>query len=173
MNTSATINGVPVTDPVALAMASVGLGAILLILLAYWVLLVIARWKMFTKAGEAGWKSIIPIYADYIGFKLWWDTKNFWIYLVSFVVYTIAYSVVTVTVNGATTNVDLGSSNPVLTLVAGVAGIVVVIWTVRYCLKTVKAYGKGTGMGILMIIFPNIISLILGFGKAEYQGPQK
>ena len=35
-----------------------------LIGLAVFVLTVIARWKIFTKAGEAGWKSIIPIYSE-------------------------------------------------------------------------------------------------------------
>lgn len=33
-----------------------------LFMLAWYVLQVIAQWKIFTKAGEAGWKSIIPIY---------------------------------------------------------------------------------------------------------------
>lgn len=26
------------------------------------ILLIVAQWKIFTKAGEKGWKSIIPIY---------------------------------------------------------------------------------------------------------------
>ena len=42
-----------------------------------WVLLVVAQWKIFTKAGEDGWKSIIPIYNMYITFRIagrngWW-----------------------------------------------------------------------------------------------------
>ena len=49
--------------------ASVGLAAIgsmliisLIILLVVAVLQIVAMWKIFTKAGEAGWKSIIPVY---------------------------------------------------------------------------------------------------------------
>lgn len=34
------------------------------------VLQIIAMWKIFTKAGEAGWKSIIPIYNLVILFKI-------------------------------------------------------------------------------------------------------
>lgn len=172
MNTNATINGVAVTDPIALAIAGMGIVTMLALLLAFWVLLVVARWKMFTKAGEAGWKSIIPVYADYIGFKLWWDTKNFWIFLVSLIVYSIAHGMLQIGINDTTLNVDF-SSNPFLLLLSAVAGIVLLIWIVRYCLKTAKAYGKGTGMGVLMIFFPNIITLILGFGSAKYVGPQK
>ena len=35
-------------------------------ILAVYILLIVAWWKIFTKAGEAGWKSIIPIYNIYI-----------------------------------------------------------------------------------------------------------
>ena len=34
------------------------------------ILSLIAMWKIFTKAGEAGWKAIIPIYNSYILFKI-------------------------------------------------------------------------------------------------------
>ncbi len=51
-----------------------GAAAIILGLLATWaivvilwyVLQVIAYWRIFTKAGEAGWKSLIPIYNTYV-----------------------------------------------------------------------------------------------------------
>lgn len=34
------------------------------------VISIIAMWKIFTKAGEAGWKAIIPIYNTVILFKI-------------------------------------------------------------------------------------------------------
>lgn len=34
------------------------------------VISIAACWKLFSKAGEAGWKSIIPIYNMYILFKI-------------------------------------------------------------------------------------------------------
>lgn len=34
------------------------------------VISIAACWKLFSKAGEAGWKSIIPIYNAYILFKI-------------------------------------------------------------------------------------------------------
>ncbi len=42
----------------------------LIIGIAIYVLLIIAQWKMFTKAGEAGWKSIIPLYNLFIFCKI-------------------------------------------------------------------------------------------------------
>ena len=44
--------------------------AYLIVVLVLFVLLVIAYWKIFEKAGEAGWKSIIPIYNTYIITKI-------------------------------------------------------------------------------------------------------
>ena len=38
---------------------------LILIILAYAVLTIIAEWKIFTKAGKEGWKSLIPIYNTY------------------------------------------------------------------------------------------------------------
>lgn len=41
-----------------------------LISLAICVLTIVAMWKIFSKAGQAGWKSIIPIYNVYTLFKI-------------------------------------------------------------------------------------------------------
>lgn len=35
-----------------------------------WILAVVGKWKVFEKAGIAGWKALIPIYNDYILFDL-------------------------------------------------------------------------------------------------------
>lgn len=40
------------------------------------------------------------------------------------------------------------------------------------CIKLAKAFGKGTGFGILLFFFSFIGFSILGFGDAEYLGPQ-
>lgn len=61
--------------------ATAGLGAFLLIIwlivLVVSVIMIISMWKIFTKAGEAGWKSIIPFYntwtlAEIVGRPGWW-----------------------------------------------------------------------------------------------------
>lgn len=47
----------------------------------FYILQVIAYWKIFTKAGEEGWKSIIPIYNGYVQYRLTWDVQYFWVAL--------------------------------------------------------------------------------------------
>ena len=101
--------------------------------IAVYVLLVIANWKIFTKAGEAGWKSIIPFYNLYIFCKI--VDGNGWKFLLLLI------------------------------------PIVDIVYYVFLDIKTAKAFGKSTGFAVGLIFLPNIFTLILGFGSAEYIGP--
>lgn len=58
---------------ISAAAATTLIGALmvwLIIILAIAIIQIIAMWKLFTKAGEKGWKSIIPIYNLVILFKI-------------------------------------------------------------------------------------------------------
>ena len=47
-----------------------------------WLLLtLIARWLVFQKAGEQGWKSVVPLYNDYTAYKIAWEPNMFWAWL--------------------------------------------------------------------------------------------
>lgn len=55
---------------------SMGVG-IMIIYFALIILIIVSMWKIFTKAGKAGWVSIIPIYniiilLEIIGKPAWW-----------------------------------------------------------------------------------------------------
>lgn len=61
------------TSAIAAALGAYNLFIItlfIIVLLILLILLVVAYWKMFTKAGVAGWKSLIPLYNVYIAFKI-------------------------------------------------------------------------------------------------------
>ncbi len=52
-------------------------GLYLLFVLAIAAIGIVATWRIFTKAGQAGWKSLIPLYNVYIFLKIvgrpgWW-----------------------------------------------------------------------------------------------------
>lgn len=102
--------------------------------LVFYIISVVALWKMFEKAGEAGWKSIIPLYNLYVMFKIAWGKG--WMFLLLLI--------------------------PVVNIVIGI----------MFDIKLAKSYGGGIGMILLCIFLPTISYLILGFGSAEYIGPQ-
>lgn len=56
-----------------------------------------------------------------------------------------------------------------LTLIPCVNFVVMII----YSIKLAKAFGQGTGFGLGLFFLSPIFSLILGFGNAQYIGPQE
>ncbi len=121
------------------------------------ILQIIAWWRLFTKAGEKGWKSIIPIYNVYVFMKI--IGMNFWKWFIGYVVLTIL--------------VNVGSSANI-TWLALVAGLPLIIGVFAYAIisarNTAKAYGKGTGFAVGLFFLQTIFLLILGLGASEYQG---
>ncbi len=47
------------------------------------VLLLVAGWRIFQKAGYPGWASIIPFYNLYVEYKIAWG--NGWLFLLTFI----------------------------------------------------------------------------------------
>jgi Family of unknown function (DUF5684) len=69
-------------------------GGFFILLYIAWIVLIIAGWwKMFTKAGEAGWQSIIPIWNIIVVLKIigrpWWWIILLLIPCVGFVIWIL------------------------------------------------------------------------------------
>ena len=119
----------------AYAAAASGVSTVYVILsLAISVLTLVAMWKLFVKAGRAGWKCLIPFYNTYCLYDIAWG--NGWLFLLMFV--------------------------PCVNVVVGIMML----------FKLAKAFGQGTGFGFGLLFLNTIFILILGFGSAEYVGPQ-
>ena len=130
----------------------------------WWLLHVVAAWRIFTKAGEAGWKSIIPIYSTYITYKISWKKKN--LLLGHSGGYRSGFRAVSLLHSGD------GSINYAMFFIAMLlllfAFVVNILLVVRKC----RAFGHGVGFAIGMLFFEPIFMLILGFGSSAYLGPQ-
>lgn len=137
------------------------LGGIYLILaLVWWILQIIANWNIFTKAGEAGWKSLIPIYGDYVSYKIAWQTSYFWL---SFILGIVASYVSSANLN----------ESIFLTVIATLLRIVIAVINIMYCVKLSRAFGHGIGFAIGLILLQPIFLLILGFGSDPYYGADR
>ena len=72
------------TDMTMLAGATViggSLGIYSTLRLIYYIFYMIANWRIFSKAGEPGWKSLIPFYNVYTEYKLMWKPQLAWTYI--------------------------------------------------------------------------------------------
>lgn len=116
-----------------------GMGMMFMVIsLIFLILTVVANWKIFTKAGEKGWKALIPIYNTYTlirisGLSGWWL---------------------------------LGM---LAAVIPGVGMFVVLGIDIYIMYNLSKAFGKGGGFTIGLILLGPIFQMILGFGSAEYQ----
>ena len=140
----------------AIALFGMSMGVLLAMGLIWFILQVIADWKIFEKAGEPGWKSIIPFYNVFVEYDICWGG----IYGLLFIAAPIISSFI-----------KTGEGMPAW------HGIVVTILSTVVCVlhfiqsvKLSKAFGKGTGFGILLFIFGPICRIVLGFGSARYVG---
>ena len=133
--------------------ATLGIFAVL-VSVALYVLQIIGWWKIYTKAGEAGWKSLIPIYNFYILYKICWETKYFW--------YTLAAALLS--------GIFSGIGGTICTLLGGLLSIAILVLTIMQNYKLAKAFGHGGGYTVGLIFIPWLFVLLLGFGSSEYQG---
>lgn len=146
-----------------LALLGITLSAVIIGAIVLWVLYIVAFWKVFTKAGEPGWKSIIPIYNEYTFYKATWNTTMFWVFLGLGVVGSLMSSC-GVDASGGLTAVGI-----IGTLLSFAAAVIAVIQSY----KTSKAYGHGVGFFLGLVFFNWIFLMILGLGSSEYKGAQK
>lgn len=146
---------------------------IAIISLIFFVLMVIGNWKIFKKAGEPGWKSIIPIYNVYIMFKIVNMKSWFWWLLCL----SIIGSIIAVVNNSASfyymsgaefQTVDIATI-PTVVLVTMIIESIITIWaSIVYSYRTSKVFGHGIGYTIGLIFLPSIFWLILAFGSSKY-----
>lgn len=81
----------------AVATAAAGFGVVTwLISMAVAVVMLVAMWKIFVKAGEPGWAAIVPFYNLYTLFKIVWGNGLLFLLcfvpIVNFVILIIAYA---------------------------------------------------------------------------------
>lgn len=77
--TDVTMYTVEQTDSAGL----LGSGVLLLVYVALIVVVVASMWKIFEKAGEEGWKAIVPFYNSYTLFRI--AGRNGWGFLLTLV----------------------------------------------------------------------------------------
>ncbi len=134
-------------------LSTLGAGTALVAVIWY-ILQVIARWKIFTKANEAGWKSLIPIYNEYILYKISWRTMFFWLLLLFGLIGSFF---------SGTNNAALQSINAIFMIVAGIIEIIAF-----HMLS--KSFGHGLPFTLGLIFLNPLFMLILALGKSTYTG---
>lgn len=145
-------------------------GGIMAIALVCWILTIIASWKIFKKAGEPGWKAIIPIYNLYIMYKIVGMAGWFWANVVITIVMCVVLSVSgynpSVMDDAQLTAYFSNNLGVVIGLV--LCMIFAIVVQVLYSYRMSKAFGHGAGYAIGLFFLPFIFWLVIGFGQSKY-----
>lgn len=152
------------------AVASILLG-FLAIGFIFYLLMLIAGWRILKKAGESGWKILIPIYNVYMLWKIAGMKNWFWHIICLAIITGILEAFAGADLSSFYAEGTIVDQRPMV-IVALLAGAFLVIYTfiaqITYAYRTSKVFGHGLGYTIGLIIFPSLFWLILGFGSSDY-----
>lgn len=131
---------------------------LIIISLVIELLKLIGTWKMLTKAGESGWKSLIPFYNQWTLCKVA-GISPYWVLEI------IVVSMINTVLNGI-----LGSN-----VISGILSLIVYANTIYFwvilSISLAKSFGKDTGFGVATVFFSFITYPMMGMGSATYAGP--
>lgn len=128
---------------------------------------IIAYWIVYRKAGEKGWKCLIPFYNDYIFYKFSWNVKFFFIFLP----FTLIYLGISI-IQRWFIDCFFGNNLMIETLLIllFICLIAILVINIIKKVKLAKSFGKGVLFTLGLIFFEPIFVMILAFGKSKYVG---
>lgn len=135
------------------------------------VLIIAGMWKVFQKAGESGWKALIPFYNIYIMFRIsghsgWWLAALF---LPLFAIIAGAFTVDAPEMFSPAAG-GLSGFGLFVNLFAATIQISVLVSAVMLY-DVSRSFGKSLAFTIGLGILPFVFWPMLGFGDASYRGP--
>lgn len=152
---------------------------------AVFVLIIVARGFLFSKANEPAWATVVPFYNLYILFKIAGKKKMFPAYLSCYIVMIVDVIIMIVTILGTFLSVLVrlgnGFTSRVLTASIGVAisgvvlvglSIAMIVLNILMCIGLAKSFGKGGGFACGLIFLAPIFYCIMAFSNdIVYLGP--
>ena len=155
------------------AIAGSSIAVVVVFSITFWILTIIASWKVLQKAGEPGWKAIIPIYNVYMMYKIVGMAGWFWGLLAASFIFSIVTAIDgTAEVMGYTDQAQYAAidwSKHIPTVIALVLYMIfAIVAEVIYANRTSKSFGHGVGFAVGLFFLQPIFWLILGFDKSKY-----
>ena len=120
------------------------------------------RWAIFIKAGEPGWKALIPFNSSYLYYDIVWKGQLYLIILVGTLLSTTVGCLISLIdpVSGFAVALIPGLAFSAMSMITGL------ILPFRYA----QAFGKSDGFAIGLLLLPPVFQLLLAFGSCRYMG---
>jgi hypothetical protein len=117
------------------------------------ILMIVATWMIYSKAGKPGWASIIPFYSDYVLSDIVLGNAN---YFIASIVCMVAMFVFRI--------MGIG-------FLISLVSLAFLVLRIYVNVKLAKAFNQGGGFAAGLVLLPVIFYPILGFGSSKYAGP--
>lgn len=132
----------------------------MILLLIYYAALTVAQWHIFKKAGEKGWKALIPFYSIFVSHHLI-GMRHIWFILdIVFWVTEVVLEIIE------------GTPHWIEDAFFYMALIFTLVSEILHIMKLCYCYTKSELFGIGLFVLPPVFSLILAFDKSEYNPPR-
>ena len=141
--------------------ALVGLSAGGLVVAA---LIIICWAKIFRKAGEKGWKAVVPVYNVFTWFKVAENGKLFWPFFLVCILDAVCITVQ----NTQKAFLDTYHYNAMFKILVVFFTAILVVLFVAQTFQLAKAFGKGVGFFFGLLLLPVVFYPILAFGSSTY-----
>ena len=126
--------------------------------------IIISWWKIFEKAGEKGWKALIPVYNVFVWFKVAENGKSFWTFLLAALLDAGAIWVLLT----QKTLLDTYHYNAMFKILVVLFTVILLVLYVAQTFQLAKAFGKGVGFFFGLLLLPVVFYPILAFGPSDY-----
>lgn len=128
------------------------LGVFFLIVGLLSIVIVASTWKLFTKSGVEGWKSLIPIYNQWVTIQIAFSNTKNWLIIAPVLSFF----------SGFTSQLDFPSVGLLLLFAASIVNIYISYNFIRRF--------ASQGMAVLALFFPVVIYPIVAFSsKFQYE----
>lgn len=128
------------------------------VLLAYYIVYMIAEYRILQKEGEKGWKALVPFYNFYVTYKIE-GVFCPWFYFIT--VCTAAEIVEFVF------EIMKIHSEP-FEIIFKCASLLAFITEAVFSVHLGRSFGKSLGFKVGLVLLPDIFYLILAFGKSTF-----
>ncbi len=140
-----------------------------LLAIAFGIFQLICMWRIYMKAGEGGWKVLIPVYNIIIWYKICWKAG---IFVILTAVLIVALILTVALIPGAANSSDpsalLGGMGVISLFVVIPILIAFVILDIIANVKLARRFGKSAGFAAGLIFLSPIFRAILAFDRSTY-----
>lgn len=119
------------------------------------ILYLVCNWRIYTKSGEPGWASLVPVYNLYVWCRMIKKPKLFTRLLLALGGYLVG--IILIMVSGA-----IGG------ILVAVAAIALIVFSVQMVHGLSKAFGQDVGFTLGLLFLGFIFLPLLAFGNYDY-----